>query len=123
MLLSGFLRYAVQVGTQPSTSDATNPPSPALGQPPLASVDYVDYNGLSGTVSCVSQNTTTGSTGYTSYFCAVPVVIVNPELAPSWSGTLRFADNAPTVLATTLSENSSAVFKACRYHANAAYAR
>ncbi|MBE0547932.1 MAG: prepilin-type N-terminal cleavage/methylation domain-containing protein [Rubrivivax sp.] len=122
MLLSGFLRYSTQANPAPSANDAANPPSPALSQPPLPSVDYIDSNGLSGNMSCVWQNTTIGATGYTSYFCAVPVVIVNPELPPSWSGTLRFADNPPTALAATLSENSAALYKVCRYHANAAYA-
>lgn len=129
--LSGFVRYALtSVAPGPTVAHAQNPTdTPAILPPDLAAsapqpqpqplVMTVAYTLPSpgGSVTCYRDSGTT--LNYTSYLCAVPVVVVlnagvETVNAP-WSGRLAFVDYGPPSLISTAAGVSSSQVRTCRY--------
>jgi type IV pilus modification protein PilV len=113
ILLSGFVRYAT-AATQPTSADAANPTSTAPATPPVPTVTYINTPG--GSVTCVRENSTSGSP-YTAYYCAIPVSVA-PGVPLTWSGQLAFSGLA---WASSSTDDSATNRRVCRYYPTSPY--
>lgn len=118
MLVSGFLRYALDT-VQPTAMQASAPPSGPIDAPASnlmeVSVNH-DTVGFASPHPCVVQhvNLSPGVTAaYSAYYCAVPVNII-VGVPPAWTGSLTFGPS--TLMAATPATNDPAKVKACRYY-------
>ena len=118
-LLSGYIRFVDNVGTQPTTADAEQPTGSAathgsvgvllaLTSPRTPAVPPVCY---AEQVLPVSPATVASAR---VYYCFVPI---DPATG-SWTG--RSELDGPTPIATLMSEFRSNFYKVCRYIPNAA---
>ena len=106
MLLSGVVRYATAVA-QPINEEPTSDP--------LALEVWVDRTVPSALRSpCYVQNVTAPSK-YTSYYCAVPVVVQTPPTPTTWSGRTYFKPDS-------LFTDAGGIYKVCRYFGDGGFA-
>lgn len=123
MLVSGFLRYALDT-IQPTAVQASAPPSGPIDAPAFNLMEvWVNHStvGFASPYPCVVQhvNLSPGvTTAYSAYYCAVPVTII-AGVPPAWTGSLAVGPTA--MMAPVLSTTYNAMIKACRYQAAASY--
>lgn len=125
LLVSGYLRYALDT-SQPSAAQAASAPSEPIDAPASNRVEVRVAHSTVGFISplpCAVEhvNRSPGVTeAYSAYHCAVPVH-TTPGVPPAWSGSIALG---PSVLqAATLATTHQDVLKACRYHSAASYSQ